>query len=88
MPVILSPTLSEAKGKGRISEVLGYPDESGLLRMTLLNKKGGDAYGKVPKRIAIAKRQGEEKNAWPGHEDLASSHCEERSYEAISKRAA
>jgi hypothetical protein len=50
----------------RTREILRRPDEWGLLRMTLINKKGGDAYGKVPKRIAIAKRQGEEKNAWPG----------------------
>jgi hypothetical protein len=40
------------------------------LRMTLLNKKGGDAYGKVPKRIAIATSQGEEKDAWPGQNAL------------------
>ena len=34
--------------------VILSPDKSGLLRMTLINKKGGDAYGKVPKRIAFA----------------------------------
>ena len=42
----------------------GHPDGIG---MTLPNKwKGGDAYGKVPKRIAIARSRGEENNAWPG----------------------
>jgi hypothetical protein len=40
-----------------------HPDGIG---MTLINKKGGDAYGKVPKRIVIARSQGEENNAWPG----------------------
>jgi hypothetical protein len=62
------------------------PDKSGNYRMTLLNKrKGGDAYGKVPKRVAIAKRQGEENNAWPGQKFIVFRHCEERSDEAISK---
>ncbi len=35
--------------------------------------KGGDAYGKVPKRIAIARSRGEENNAWPGQEAIARS---------------
>jgi hypothetical protein len=56
--------------------------------MTLINKKGGDAYGKVPKRIAIARSQGEENNAWPGQNAIVFRHCEERSDEAISERAA
>jgi len=30
--------------------------------------KGGDAYGQIPKRIAMAMSQGEEKVAWPGQE--------------------
>jgi hypothetical protein len=56
--------------------------------MTLINinRKGGDAHGKVPKRIAIAPaaflkirgaggvyeriRKGEQENAWPGQKDL------------------
>jgi hypothetical protein len=38
--------------------------------MTLINinrnGKGGDAYGKVPKLIAIAISKGAQENAWPG----------------------
>jgi hypothetical protein len=46
-----------------------YMGATTVSRMTSLTKlKGGDAYGKVPKRIAIASRRGEENDAWPGHE--------------------
>jgi len=51
--VTLPVILSHAKN----TEILRRSDVSGLLRMTTLNKisKGGDAYGKVPKRIVVAR---------------------------------